>query len=74
MERVVITGMGAITPVGQNVESFWTALKAGVCGIAPITAFDATEFKVKVAAEVLIRHGTWTSVRPNGWIVFVSSP
>lgn len=52
MEKVVITGMGAITPVGQNVESFWTALKAGVCGIAPITAFDATEFKVKVAAEV----------------------
>ena len=52
MERVVITGMGAVTPIGHNVRDFWEALKAGKCGIAPITAFDTTDFKVKVAAEV----------------------
>ena len=52
MERVVITGMGAITPVGNDVESYWAALKAGKCGIGPITRFDASEFKVKLAAEV----------------------
>lgn len=52
MERVVITGMGAITPVGNDVESFWASLKAGKCGIGPITKFDVTDFKVKVAAEV----------------------
>ena len=51
MERVVITGMGAVTPIGHDVKSFWEALKAGKCGIAPITAFDTTDFKVKVAAE-----------------------
>lgn len=52
MERVVITGMGAVTPIGHDVKSYWEALKAGKCGIAPITAFDTTDFKVKVAAEV----------------------
>lgn len=52
MERVVITGMGAVTPVGHDVESFWASLKAGKCGIGPITAFDTTDFRVKVAAEV----------------------
>ena len=52
VERVVITGMGAITPVGNDVESYWAALKAGKCGIGPITRFDASEFKVKLAAEV----------------------
>ncbi|MCI7125122.1 MAG: beta-ketoacyl-ACP synthase II [Agathobaculum sp.] len=44
--------MGAITPVGNDVESYWAALKAGKCGIGPITRFDASEFKVKLAAEV----------------------
>lgn len=52
VERVVITGMGAITPVGNDVEGYWAALKAGKCGIGPITRFDASEFKVKLAAEV----------------------
>ncbi|MDO5142371.1 MAG: beta-ketoacyl-ACP synthase II [Eubacteriales bacterium] len=52
MERVVITGMGAITPVGNDVPSYWAALKAGRCGIAPITRFDVTDYKVKLAAEV----------------------
>lgn len=52
MERVVITGMGAITPVGNDVKTFWQSLKTGKCGIGPITKFDATEFKVKLSAEV----------------------
>lgn len=52
MERVVITGMGAITPVGNDVETFWESLKAGKCGIGPITKFDTTDYKVKLAAEV----------------------
>ncbi len=52
MERVVITGMGAVTPIGNDVPSFMEALKAGKCGIGPITHFDTTDFKVKVAAQV----------------------
>ena len=50
--RVVITGMGAITPIGNDVESFWQGLKDKKVGIAPITYFDTTEYKAKVAAEV----------------------
>ena len=50
--RVVITGMGAITPIGNNVEEFWQAIKAKQVGIGPITRFDATEHEVKLAAEV----------------------
>lgn len=52
MRRVVITGMGAVTPIGNDVKSFWESLKAGRCGIGPITRFDAAEYKVHVAAEV----------------------
>ncbi|WP_322176067.1 beta-ketoacyl-ACP synthase II [Acutalibacter caecimuris] len=52
MNRVAITGMGAVTPVGNDLESFWQGLLAGECGIGPITKFDTAAFKVKVAAEV----------------------
>lgn len=52
MERVVITGMGAITPVGNDVQTFWESLKAGKCGVGPITKFDVSDYKVKLAAEV----------------------
>ena len=51
MKRVVITGLGAVTPVGNNVATMWDNAKKGVCGIAEITAFDTTDFKVKLAAE-----------------------
>ena len=51
MRRVVITGMGAVTPIGNDVASFWQGLCAGRCGVGPITKFDASEYKVKVAAE-----------------------
>ena len=50
--RVVITGLGAITPIGNNTEEFWKGIKEGKCGIDEITHFDITDFKVKLAAEV----------------------
>lgn len=50
--RVVITGLGAVTPLGLNVPDSWRAAKAGVCGVAPITRYDPAEQKVKLAAEV----------------------
>ena len=50
--RVVITGLGAITPIGNNTEEFWKGIKDGKCGIDEITHFDTTNFKVKLAAEV----------------------
>ena len=52
MKRVVVTGMGAITPIGNNVEEFWNNIKDGKVGIDNITKFDTTDFKVKLAAEV----------------------
>lgn len=52
MKRVVITGMGAVTPLGNTVEEFWDGLKNGKNGIAPITKFDASETGITVAAEV----------------------
>ena len=50
--RVVITGMGAITPIGKNVEEFWNGIKEGKCGIDQITHFDTADYKVKLAAEI----------------------
>ena len=50
--RVVVTGMGAITPIGLSVDAFWEAVKAGKTGFGPITKFDASEYKCKLAAEV----------------------
>ena len=50
--RVVVTGLGAITPIGNNVNDFWNGIKEGSCGIEEITKFDVTEYKVKLAAEI----------------------
>ena len=52
MNRVVVTGLGVVSPVGNDVESFWHALCTGTCGIGSITRFDTTDFKVKIAGEV----------------------
>ena len=52
MRRVVVTGLGAVTPIGNNMTEYWNGLVNGVNGIAPITRFDTTEFKSKLAAEV----------------------
>ncbi len=51
-QRVVITGMGAITPLGLSVAEFWEGLVAGRSGVGPITRFDTSDFAVKIAAEV----------------------
>ena len=51
-KRVVVTGMGAITPIGLSVEEFWANVKKGVTGFDFITKFDASEYKCKIAAEV----------------------
>ena len=50
--RVVITGLGLVSPVGNDVESSWTALVNGQSGVGPITRFDATEYSTRFAAEV----------------------
>ena len=50
--RIVVTGMGAITPIGNSVEEYWKNAVAGVCGVEPITRFDTEELPVKIAAEV----------------------
>jgi 3-oxoacyl-[acyl-carrier-protein] synthase II len=52
MQRVVITGLGAVTPIGNNVDSFWESLINGVSGAGPITRFDTSKFKTKFACEV----------------------
>lgn len=52
MRRVVVTGLGAVTPIGNSVEEFWNGIKTNKCGIDEITAFDLTDHKVKLAAEV----------------------
>ena len=52
LKRVVVTGLGALTPIGNNIDQYWTALINGVSGAAPITHFDATKFKTRFACEV----------------------
>lgn len=52
MNRVVVTGIGAVTAIGNDVKTYWENLKAGKCGIGFITKFDTTDYKVKIAAEV----------------------
>ena len=52
MKRVAVTGLGVISPVGNDVPTFWNVLCSGTCGIGPITKFDATDYPVKLAAEV----------------------
>ncbi len=50
--RVVVTGMGAVTPIGVGMEAFWDSIRAGRIGFAPITRFDTADYKCKLAAEV----------------------
>ena len=52
LKRVVVTGLGALTPIGNNIEEYWNALVNGVSGAGPITHFDATKFKTRFACEV----------------------
>lgn len=59
--RVVVTGMGAITPLGNSVSDFWEGIKSNKNGIDDITVFDASEHKVRIGAEVKDFH-------PEEWI------
>ena len=52
LRRVVVTGIGALTPIGNNIEEYWNGLKNGVSGAAPVTHFDASNFKTQFACEV----------------------
>ena len=52
IKRVVVTGLGALTPIGNNIEDFWNGLVSGVSGAAPITYFDTTKFKTRFACEL----------------------
>lgn len=52
MQRVVVTGIGAVTPIGSGRETFWDGLLAGVSGIGPVTSFDTSAFPVHIGAEV----------------------
>jgi 3-oxoacyl-[acyl-carrier-protein] synthase II len=52
MRRVVVTGMGVISPVGNDVSEFWNSLVNGICGVGPITRFDASLLPTRIAAEV----------------------
>ena len=61
--RAVVTGLGAVTPIGNDVTTFWSNLVAGVSGVGPITQFDATGEEVRIAAEV-------KGFDPRDWIDF----
>lgn len=52
MRKVVITGIGVVSPVGNDAVTFWESIKKGVCGIGEITAFDTSDYKVKIAAQI----------------------
>ena len=52
MRKVVVTGMGIVSPLGNDVATFWENIRSGKCGIGPITKFDTSDYKVKVAGEV----------------------
>ena len=52
LKRVVVTGFGALTPIGNNANEYWESLVKGESGAAPITLFDATNFKTRFACEV----------------------
>ena len=52
LKRVVVTGMGALTPIGNNLEAYWEGLRTGKSGSAPITYFDTEKFKTKFACEL----------------------
>ena len=77
MRRVVVTGLGAVTPIGNNVEEFWNGIKAGKCGIDKVTLFDATDLRHRLPVKlrilsrlILSRRKTlvkWTDILSLQW-------
>ena len=67
--RVVVTGLGAVTPIGNNVDDFWTSVKAGKIGFDHITKFDTTDYKCHIAAELrtLTHRILWTERLQREW-------
>ena len=63
MRRVVVTGIGAVTPIGNNIDDFWVSLTEGKSGAAPITRFDTSKFKTKFLAVSLRILILWTSLK-----------
>ena len=51
-KRIVITGMGAVTPIGIGVETYWNSLISGVCGIGPLNRLDTADLPVKIGGEI----------------------
>ena len=72
LKRVVVTGLGALTPIGNNIEEYWDGLVTGVSGAAPITYFDAAKFKTRFACELKNFDVTisFTEKKPEKWIKF----
>jgi 3-oxoacyl-[acyl-carrier-protein] synthase II len=52
LKRIVVTGIGALTPIGNNLDDYWNNLLAGVSGAGPITQFDASKFRTRFACEI----------------------
>lgn len=76
MRRVVITGLGAVTPIGNTLDETWEGIKAGKCGIGNITQFDCSDFKIQIAAEVkiLTLHNLWIKKMPVKWLGSLNLP
>ncbi len=68
MRRVVITGLGMVSPLGGNVEDTWSAILAGKSGVGPITRFDASGLACRIAAEVKKGDGTGGTFNPDEWM------
>lgn len=51
-DRVVVTGLGAVTPIGNNLNDYWTALQQGISGAGPVTKMDASRYRTRFACEV----------------------
>ena len=70
LKRVVVTGLGALTPIGNSVQEYWEGLTNGISGAAPITYFDASNFKTQFACELknFVATDNLTEKRHAKWI------
>ena len=75
LKRVVVTGLGALTPIGNDLESYWDGLVNGISGAAPITYFDAAKFKTRFACDLKTLKSmiSLTEKKLEKWIVLLST-